>query len=161
MDHSKMAKRETTFGESCGSITWYRWRTSTRNSEEGSPRPASKKALRIPPPLRLAAPGWSQTASSIVFLVQVVHPRLKVWSGNLLVGGRRSRGLSFRLIDEASGATEATRPRRSTRMRDLYDDDFNSGDDEEEANEDEEEIDFESDKDEVLPSKNYDQEDED
>ncbi|KAG8080654.1 hypothetical protein GUJ93_ZPchr0007g4474, partial [Zizania palustris] len=69
--------------------------------------------------------------------------------------------LSFRLIDEASGATEATRPRRSTRMRDLHDDDFNSGDDEEEANEDEEEIDFESDKDEVLPSKNYDQEDED
>ncbi|KAG8056240.1 hypothetical protein GUJ93_ZPchr0002g26650 [Zizania palustris] len=70
-------------------------------------------------------------------------------------------GFSFRLIDEASGATEATRPRRSTRMRDLHDDDFNSGDDEEEANEDEEEIDFESDKDEVLPSKNYDQEDED
>ncbi|KAG8088652.1 hypothetical protein GUJ93_ZPchr0010g7365 [Zizania palustris] len=50
-------------------------------------------------------------------------------------------------------------PRRSTRMRELHDDGFNSGDDEEEANEDEEEIDFESDKDEVLPSKNYDQED--
>lgn len=67
-------------------------------------------------------------------------------------------GLPFSLIYEASGATKAMQPRRSARVRELHEDDFNSGE-EDEANE--EGIDFESDKDEIVPTKVYDQEDED
>ncbi|KAF0916360.1 hypothetical protein E2562_005956 [Oryza meyeriana var. granulata] len=48
-------------------------------------------------------------------------------------------------------------PCRSVRVRELHDDDFNSGE-EDEANGDED-IDFESHQDEVLPTKYYEQED--
>ncbi|KAG8052590.1 hypothetical protein GUJ93_ZPchr0001g32455 [Zizania palustris] len=74
---------------------------------------------------------------------------------------RRADDLLLQPDASACGATKASIPRRSTRVRELHDDDFNSGDDEEEANENEEEIDFESNKDEVLLSENYDQEDDD
>lgn len=71
-------------------------------------------------------------------------------------------GLSWKLIEEASGANEATQPRRSARVRELHDDDFESeSEEEEEVNEELEDIEFESEQDEVLPTKDYGQEDED
>ena len=63
-------------------------------------------------------------------------------------------------IDEASEASEAMQPRRSTRVRDLYEDDFSS-DSEENVKEGEDDIEFESDQEEVVVTRNYDEEDED
>uniref|UniRef100_I1NUI1 Uncharacterized protein n=1 Tax=Oryza glaberrima TaxID=4538 RepID=I1NUI1_ORYGL len=71
---------------------------------------------------------------------------------------KKMEGLPFSLIYEASGATKAMQPRRSARVRELHEDDFNSGEEDEAK---EEGIDFESDKDEIVPTKVYDQEDED
>lgn len=69
-------------------------------------------------------------------------------------------GLTWKLIDEASKASEAMQPCRSTRVRDLYEDDFQS-DSEEDINEGEDDIEFESDQDEMVVTKNYEEEDED
>ena len=55
-------------------------------------------------------------------------------------------GLTWEVVGEASGANEMLQPRRSSRMRELHEDDFQSEEEEQELNE----FDFESDEDRVL-----------
>lgn len=73
-------------------------------------------------------------------------------------------GLSYNVIDEAMGATEAMEPRRSGRVRELYEvEEFVSdGDNESDHGMDiDEDIDFESDDDGVMATKDGDEEEED
>ena len=67
-------------------------------------------------------------------------------------------GLTWKVIEEACGANEVLELRKSARVRQLHEEDFKSDTEEEEVNE-EEEIEYESDQEEVLPTKNYEEED--
>ena len=58
-------------------------------------------------------------------------------------------GLTWEVVGEASRANEMLQPRRSSRMRELHEDDFQSEEEEEEEQE-LNEFDFESDQDHVL-----------
>jgi len=59
-------------------------------------------------------------------------------------------GLTWEVVGEASGANEMLQPRRSSRMRELHEDDFQSESEEEEEEQELNEFDFESDQDHVL-----------
>jgi hypothetical protein len=69
-------------------------------------------------------------------------------------------GLSYNIIDEAMGATEAMEPRRSARVRELHEvEEFVSDDDNESDHgmDMDEDIDFESDDDGVMATKDDDE----
>ena len=55
-------------------------------------------------------------------------------------------GLTWEVVGEASGANEMLQPRKSSKMRELHENDFQSEEEEQELNE----FDFESDQDHVL-----------
>ena len=68
-------------------------------------------------------------------------------------------GLTWKVIEEACGANEVMQLRRSSRVRQLHEDDFKSDTEEEEVGVNEEDIEFESDHEEVVSTKNYEEED--
>ena len=67
-------------------------------------------------------------------------------------------GLTWKVIEEACGANEVMQLRRSSRVRQLHEDDLKS-DTEEEVGVNEEDIEFESDHEEVVSTKNYEEDD--
>ena len=56
-------------------------------------------------------------------------------------------GLTWQMVDEASGADENLQPRRSSRVRELHEDDFESEEEDEDHNND---IEFVSDEEQVI-----------